>query len=176
MLNKMKNWVFTRNYNLKDWQDHLKRMWFSDANHGWLTSDRYIKASIEDFIEMLPVKVLKFLVESEVSLVLSTGQYGLSLRSRANRGVILVFPELKRMLSLPLPTDGFVVLAHEIGHLYYGHHDTAIDPLEAQVEADQFAVELGLGEDLESFLLDLPESTEKRVRLSHLTVLTAKNQ
>lgn len=175
MIGKMKNWVMTRNYELKDWQNHLKKMWFSNPHHYWITEDRYIKASIEDFIEMLPAHVIKFLALKDISMVLSTGRYGLSLNS-AGKGVILVFPELKKMLMTPLPTDGFVILAHEIGHLYYGHHESPIDVMEAQVEADRFAIQLGLAEDLESFLLEQPDSTEKRVRLSNLTVLTAQDQ
>lgn len=175
MINKVKNWVRTRNFELRDWQNALRSDWLGNPHHYWIREDRYIKASIEDFIEVLPLKVLKFLVANEVTLVLSNGRYGLSLKNQ-ERGVILVFPELKKMLMSPLPTDAFVVLAHEIGHLYYGHHEVAIDALEAQVEADRFAVEIGLAEDLESFLIALPESTEKRVRLSSLTVLTAKDQ
>ena len=64
---------------------------------------------------------------------------------------------------------GRFTLAHELGHIFYGHSNRKIDILEAQVEADKFAIELGFENEIESFLQGLPESLEKRVRLSYVT-------
>ena len=87
----------------------------------------------------------------------------------SSKSVIIVFPELKKFLGAPFPGWAHAVLAHEFGHLYHEHGKKWIDPLEAQVEADSFAIELGHMEQLANFLEERPESIEKRTRLSYLT-------
>ena len=41
--------------------------------------------------------------------------------------------------------------------------------MEAQVDADEFACEIGYLDQIEDFLHDQPESVEKRVRLTFIT-------
>ena len=63
------------------------------------------------------------------------------------------------------------ILAHELGHIMLSHGSRKLPVLDAQVEADKFACELGYLDDIENFLLEQPESIEKRVRLSFVTSL-----
>lgn len=83
--------------------------------------------------------------------------------------MILIFPELKRLLNAPFDGWAKAVLAHEFGHLYHQHGSRFVEPLEAQVEADRFAIEMGYLRPLAEFLEEQPESIEKRTRLAYLT-------
>ena len=67
--------------------------------------------------------------------------------------------------------DGWAraVLAHEVGHIMLEHSENSDDPMEAQVDADTFACDMGYLDQLESFLHEQPETVEKRVRLTFLT-------
>jgi len=140
--------------------------------HMWILEDRYIKANILSFIELLPNHAIAYFMEKgELNLMLlpSCGRFGLALSAPKNRHFVVMFPELMQSLKSLSPERAWCMLAHELGHLYYRHSWKKMDPIEAQIEADAFAMDLGLAGELENFLLEQPESVEKRVRLSRLT-------
>ncbi|MCH9027313.1 MAG: response regulator, partial [Proteobacteria bacterium] len=71
--------------------------------------------------------------------------------------------ELMKILKSLATNYGLALLSHELGHIIHDHSKKNISVIEAQVEADLFAAKLGFADELENFLLDQPESTEKRV-------------
>jgi hypothetical protein len=87
-----------------------------------------------------------------------------------------VFPELIQLLKSASAFHGIAILAHELGHIYHQHTEQKIDTLTAQIEADEFALDLGFGEELQEVLLDHAHSVDCRVRISRITskLLTKK--
>lgn len=130
---------------------------------------RYVPIHFIDFFETVPLKVInKLFSERDIYFVPSNGKYSCSVSSH-NEEVIIVFPELKQLLSAPFDGYAKAILAHELGHIFCAHSRMAIDPMEAQVQADAFCIELGYGDQLAEFLEEQSETVEKRVRLSYVT-------
>ncbi len=150
-------------------RQHFLDEFFDSGHHQWINDNRYIKATFEDFFDMLPQKVIRYFASDKSLLFLvSSGKYSCALTT-FNAHIIVVFPELMQLLRSPANHYAMSILAHEMGHLLYEHGKQNIDPLQAQIEADRFACDLGFGHHLESFLEDQPESMEKRVRITYLT-------
>jgi len=148
---------------------------FSNPQHKWILEDRYIKANFEEFFSAVPLKVLqKLWGDSDIWFICSSGKYGCAIQP-IGCSVILIFPELKKLLRSMNSSSAKAILSHELGHIYYEHSKRNIDIIEAQVEADSFAIELGFIEELESFLHDQSEGIEKRVRLSYLSAKYFEN-
>lgn len=146
----------------------FKNDFFTKEHHYWINENKYIKGVFEDLFDLLPEKILQFFIDGPPLLFLiSNGRYSCAL-SVKNSSVIVVFPELMKLLKSPATYHAMAILAHEIGHIYLEHGHKDIDPLKAQIEADKFASDLGLGHQIESFLNDLEECTEKRVRICYL--------
>ena len=160
---------FKKKLNFFSSKEQFINWFFTHPDHRWILSDRYIQANILDFFATFPLKKINKIYETqEVTLHPSSGMFACSVQN-SSKSVIIVFPELKKFLGAPFPGWAHAVLAHEFGHLYHEHGKKWIDPLEAQVEADSFAIELGHMEQLANFLEERPESIEKRTRLSYLT-------
>lgn len=137
--------------------------------HQWINENRYIQANFLDFFEALPKATLVKMVKNTPTIfVPSSGRYSCAIDSNSIN-VILVFPELMALLKSTAISNFKAILAHELGHVMLNHGKRKIKSLDAQIEADLFAAKLGFVDDLENFLLDMPESIEKRVRLSYLT-------
>lgn len=137
--------------------------------HKWLLDDKFIHANFYDFLTTLPKNLLQKLIKvNGVRYFPSTGKYGCAINS-SGFNVVLVFPEIINLLKSTAKSNFKGILAHELGHIILGHGHRSLTQLEAQVEADRFACELGFLDDIEEFLMDCPESIEKRVRLSYLT-------
>lgn len=136
--------------------------------HFWIREDQYIHMNMTDFLERLPLRVLhKVFYQESTIFVQSTGKFACSVTTQ-HQNAIIVFPELYNFLTKI--NDGWAkaVLAHEIGHIFYDHKFSN-DIMECQVDADEFACEMGYMDELEDFLHDQPESVEKRLRLTFIT-------
>jgi hypothetical protein len=144
---------------------------FNNNQHQWIVQDRYIKANFEEFFSLVPLKKLnKLYGKSDIWFIPSSGKFSCAIEP-IGCSVVMIFPEFIQMLRSFSSFNAKAILAHELGHIYNNHSHRSIDVLEAQVEADKFAVELGLSDEIEAFLQSMPESMEKRVRLSYLTSL-----
>ncbi len=164
MFNLLKN----RSQRFKTKEDFFFEF-FNNPQHQWIVEDKYIKANFEEFFSLIPLKMLRDLwKDSDIWFISSSGKYSCAIEP-IGCSVIMIFPELKKIMRSFNPDGTKAILAHELGHIYYNHSNRRIDVLEAQVEADKFAINLGFIEELESFLHDQSESLEKRVRLSYLT-------
>jgi len=85
-----------------------------------------------------------------------------------NSELILIFPRLKKLLLSADPFYGYAILAHEIGHIVKKHAQKNIKPLQTQLEADAFALSLGLGRELSAMLKEEEPSQENKKRLAAL--------
>ncbi len=137
--------------------------------HKWIHADAYVLANMQDFLERMPRRVLhKVFCEKMTIFVRANGRFACTVSS-LQQNVIIVFPELYTLLTKTYDGWAKAVLAHEVGHIYLEHSKMPADPMEAQVDADTFACEMGYLEELESFLHEQGESVEKRVRLSFVS-------
>jgi hypothetical protein len=144
---------------------------FNNIQHQWIVEDRYIKANFEEFFSIVPLRTLnKLYGNSDIWFIPSSGRFSCAIEP-VGCSVVMIFPEFIQMLRSFSSINAKAILAHELGHIFNNHSHRSIDALEAQVEADKFAVELGLSNEIEAFLQSMPESMEKRVRLSYLTSL-----
>ncbi|MFZ4714322.1 MAG: hypothetical protein ACOYL6_11435 [Bacteriovoracaceae bacterium] len=145
----------------------LKADFFSEPLHAWMNESTFVKRAMESFLDSLPKEALNFMGTHQVLMLKSSGRYALAVQPGSH--VIVIFPELYKLLSSFSFDTALMMMAHELGHILYEHGKKIIDPLMAQVEADRFAIHLGYGHELEIFLLEQPESIEKRTRLTYLT-------
>ena len=132
--------------------------------------------AIDQLIDCFQIKHLKkFLHKKEIVLVKTNGQYSCALSYPKDIDLILIFPELHKLLRCVTPDLGIAILAHEFGHLYHSHSDQQIPRLKAQIQADHFAYELGYGYDLQEVLLNY-SNLESQTRISYLTSLFYSDQ
>lgn len=144
---------------------HLIDYIFNLEHHLWLNEHKYIKLHLEEFLERLPRNVIeKVFLEQMTHFSLTKATSACSLSEHT----IEVSGDLYNQLNKTV--DGWAkgVLAHEVGHIFIGHSRTE-DPLEALVDADEFACKMGYFEEIENFLHAQVESVDKLVRMSFVT-------
>ncbi len=107
----------------------------------------------------------------EILILQAEGHLACAMAPVRNANVILAFPDLIQILRSASPIRGLGILAHELGHLVLNHSKRAIPAIDAQVEADEFAFNLGYGRELEQVLHEYEHSIECRVRIARLTQL-----
>lgn len=122
-------------------------------------------------MELLPLELINHLWKQHpIAFVPANGTLSCAIHSKDHMAFVLIFSDLAKILRSGYPDRGLAILAHELGHIFYRHHDGRImDALEAQVEADKFCVMLGLGKELQEVLLDSAGGIEARVRISKIT-------
>jgi len=164
MINSVKN--FLRKEITKD---EIIQFVLGQEEHRWINENQYVHAHFSDFLERLPKEILKkVFIEKFTLFVRSNGKYACAVTSM-QQNIIIIFPELYTLLTKTYDGWAKAVLAHEVGHIHLEHTEHNEDPMEAQVDADTFACDMGYLDELESFLHEQIESVEKRVRLSFIT-------
>ena len=165
MLQKVRNLVPAKKIEKND----LILFVLNKVEHSWIKQNAYVNAHMTDFLERLPMRVLKkMFYDTDTIFARSSGKFACAVSS-LEQNIIIIFPQIYNLLTKTHDGWSKAVLAHEVGHIYLGHTETMEDPMEAQVDADNFACDMGYLEELEAFLHDQPESVEKRVRLTFLT-------
>lgn len=106
-------------------------------------------------------------MREKVVFLNSSGHFACALSAQKEH-IVIVFPELKKLLFSPLFEEALPILAHELGHIVYGHSERQIAPIVAQLEADYFAVQMGLKKELLKFLRSQKASDETRLRIEYL--------
>lgn len=165
---------FTKMNKKKITEFEMKQSILKNPHHLWLKDAPFVSKVIETYIDSLPFHVIEFMHNHKVTLVRSNGRFSAAVS--ADREVILVMPDLFNLLNSYGFETGLMILSHELGHLIFEHNKTEIDPLDAQVAADQFACDQGFAEELEKFLHNLSENTEKRVRIAYVTSYRMKHE
>ncbi|MDD4975343.1 MAG: M48 family metalloprotease [Bacteriovorax sp.] len=152
-------------------KDDFKKTFLRNANHQWILEDRVTKRSIETLLDSLSSKHIQFFTKHPTFMIPCQAHLSCAIGRTQNHHLILVFPELIQLLKSASAFHAIAILAHELGHIYHQHTEQKIDTLTAQIEADQFAFDLGFGEELQEVLLDHVNSVDCRVRISRLTTL-----
>ncbi len=143
---------------------------FSLEDHAWMSAAGETRAVFENLLARLPSALLLSLWQRPLAFVPSQDYQKNGAARYHSQNTIVVFPEYQRLLKQgDFAAVAFV--AHELAMVLY-ELDNAQDkdPLMAEVEADKFVCDLGLGDELEQLLLAMDESTEKRLRLTYLTI------
>lgn len=163
------NNLILRPKNKKNLKGSFKQKFFEDKNHQWINEDRLIKRAIEILLDSLNDSQIEYFNRHKTYMIPCQAQLSCAIGKTQNHHLILIFPELIQLLKSASSFHGMAVLAHELGHIYHQHTENKIDTLTAQIEADQFALDLGFGEELQEILLDHIHSVDCRVRISKIT-------
>ncbi|MBC7428641.1 MAG: hypothetical protein H7336_08530 [Bacteriovorax sp.] len=153
----------------KSKKERFLSSFLNDGNHRWINEDRLIRRGISMLMDSLEEKHIDFFLKHPTYMIPCQAHLSCAIGRTQNHHLILVFPELKQILRSASSVHGIAILAHELGHIYYQHTENKIDTLQAQIEADDFAFQLGFGEELQEILLDHAASVDCRVRISKLT-------
>jgi hypothetical protein len=137
--------------------------------HQWIAADKALLDRIAGFLCLLsPADLTEILTNRRLLLLYCNQKMSAAFHQFKNREVVLIFPDLRKLLLSAQYLQGYAVLAHEFGHILHGHSEKEIHPLTAQLEADRFASELGFGEELFDLLRLEHPNTEIRERLAAL--------
>ena len=147
----------------------FKNSFLNDPNHQWMNQDTFTKRSISLLLDSMTEEHIAFFSKHPTFMIPCQAHLSCAIGRTQNHHLILVFPELIQLLKSASAFHGIAILAHELGHIYHQHTEQKIDTLTAQIEADQFALDLGFGEELQEVLLDHVHSVDCRVRISKLT-------
>lgn len=150
-------------------KENFIKSFLSDKNHQWFNQDKIIKRSVEILLDSFTDEHVTFFSQHQTYLVPCQAHLSCAIGKTGNHHLILVFPELLQLLKSGHSFLGIAVLAHELGHIFHQHTELKVDTLQAQIEADKFAFDLGFGEELQEVLLDHVHSIDCRVRISRLT-------
>ena len=157
----------------------FKKKFFTSIHHQWIGENLSYKKSFSFLIDSLSEDHLDFFTgKKEVLFMKSSGKLACSLGDITSYNIVIVYPDLCQLLRSALYLRGIAVLAHELGHLYHNHSKLEISPLEAQVQADHFALSLGFGHELQDVLLEHSHSLDCRTRIACLvsSLLTSSNE
>ena len=150
-------------------KENFIKNFLSEHDHQWITEDQYVRRAIENLLLSMTEEHIKFFTKNKTYLIPCQAHLSCAIGKTSNNHLILVFPELIKLLKSGSSSHGMAVLAHEFGHIFHQHTENKIETLTAQIEADQFAFNLGFGEELQEILLDHANDVDCRVRIAKLT-------
>ncbi len=176
-------------YSMLDFIKHIKKVkcpktkkenfiksFLNDGNHRWIAEDRILARGVRLLMESLEDKHITFFIQHPTYLIPCQAHLSCAIGRTKNHHLILVFPELIQILRSASSVHGVAILAHELGHIYHQHTENKVETLQAQIEADDFAFQLGFGEELQEILLDHVYSVDCRLRISKLTTKLITNK
>jgi hypothetical protein len=144
--------------------------------HAWILRDEAFRNSLIELLCGFPISDLKSLIEKEKLLLLYCNQrMSCAVYPYEGRALILIFPELYQLMLSAQYLQGHSILAHELGHVFHRHAKIKISSLQAQLEADRYAFDRGLGEELVLVLHGEEQTAEVRKRLVALDSLAGKS-
>lgn len=135
------------------------------ANH-WILENPEFFALLEEICGRLKPEQCKRLMAKELVFARSNGFVSCAFTLSRPANVVVLFPEIFETAWLESGSSP-AVIAHELGHIFHNHAARDISPLEAQVEADAFAMQLGYRKEL-CLLLENEAGQEASRRLSKL--------
>lgn len=130
----------------------IKSSFHNRSEHQWIASDEMLSESFSILEAHIKSSAKVSLFYKSTLFLKVNGSYACALDS--NKRFILVFPELFQLLKSSKRMQGIAILMHELGHLVLEHQKNQIDNEIAQIEADLFANEMGLGKYLLEFLYE----------------------
>ena len=140
-----------------------------------MESERSLKAHLIEFFELFSEdQIHQLFVKKKTTFARVNGLY--SSVVAGGDPVILIYPDLLKSLRSAYNREALAILAHEVGHIHNGHFERKVGTIEAQVEADLFACELGLSLELSHFLDRLSNTWEIKIRQSYITSYYYSNE
>ncbi len=139
-----------------------------NPSHQWIFTHPKVHQCFQILFEEFSKEHLKYFTKHQVHFIYSHAELSFAVGNLKNESVVVIFPDLFKMMNSTLITEASATLAHELGHIYNKHHERKIDKLEAQFEADYFAWQLGFGEDLITTLHRFDEISEVKIRIKRL--------
>lgn len=151
--------------------DHKARFFESfkkNSNHQWILSNSKVFQCFEILFDEFTDVHYKFFNKHQVHFIYSHAELSFAVGNLKNESVVVVFPDLYKMMNSTYITEASATLAHELGHIFYRHHERKISKLAAQFEADSFAKELGFKDDLIRTLSQFSHLPEVKMRINKL--------
>ena len=147
----------------------LKEKVFININNQWILEDKTLSRALFYLIDKLnDDQKNQLLKEGQIIFIPVSGEYSCLVHQVPNANVILLFPELIKLLKSVDNNRGLSILAHEFGHVFHQHYHRKVSTLESQIEADDFAFKAGFGHDLIEVLLGYND-IDSQTRVSVLT-------
>lgn len=146
-------------------------------DHQWIYKNKFLLESFKELFDQLKKKpeFYKQVLRKPLIFLRANGTWSITLESNKNQNIVIIFDELMKLLKSARPRVGQAILAHELGHIFYGHSGSGIDPLTAQVQADGFACELGYALEMKEVLEDFDfNNTELKVRVTYINSYIAE--
>lgn len=140
----------------------------ADPNHLWLKEYQGLQTAMFDFISAMNEDQLDFFLKNKIYLISCQARLSCAIGKTGNDQIVLIFPEMLEMLKRRQFAHAFAILAHELGHIYFNHTEKRTETFKAQLEADYFAVSMGLGHELIDVLLEHSHLEECRVRINYI--------
>lgn len=163
-----------RRKNRRSPQAPFSKTFYQSPHHQWIKRNPKVKRVFDILIECLqmePTIDQSLSTMGEIIFLPASGKLACTLQGQDSSKFIVVFPDLLQIIHSASPMRGVAILAHELGHIYcqHGENPKNLSTLECQIEADAFALTLGLGKELQEVLLDNGLDIDSRVRISQLT-------
>lgn len=140
-----------------------------NINNQWILQDKVISRAFFTLLDNLTTEQnTQLMTENQIIIIPASGEYSCLIHQPPHANVILLFPEIIKLLGNVDNDRGLSILAHEFGHIYHQHYKKKISPLDAQIEADDFALQAGFGHGLVEVLLGYSD-IDSQTRVSVLT-------
>ena len=151
----------------------FKAQFFARPEHQWLKEDRTVFRMINYLWDILPL-ALRSQLPPELVFTYASGRLACTVAASGRHQIVIIFPELLKILHTASPERGLAILGHELAHLILKHHQKKITPWAAQLEADQLVVVMGLGAELQEVIADFAPPWEAQIRLSKIAAALPK--
>ncbi len=150
--------------------DFFLKEFINSPHHLWILENKYLVRAFTTIIEKLDNVTLQKLISNDKKLtfIQATGRLSCALSSMENSHIIIIFPDLYKILISANPDRGVAILLHEIAHLALDHSYKIIDPMVAQLEADKFTANLGYGHFLKEILEEFPDNQDCKDRIKSI--------
>ncbi len=124
-----------------------------DPAHEWIRANKQYKRTFAEFFSRIPSLTINKIRARKLLILRCGAELSATITPPVDCNVILLFPEMQKMLLATDPSRGLAVLAHELGHIVCEHSQRAIENIDAQIEADAFASSLGFKDEIITLLL-----------------------
>lgn len=151
-----------------NYKDQFYKNFKNNPEHEWIFKNKEVEKCFQLIFDEFKDEHFRYFTKNKVSFIYSHAELSFAVGNLKNEYVIVVFPDLFKMMSTTLITEASATLAHELGHIFYKHHERKINRLKAQIEADSFASQLGFKDDLKRTLLRFSHLKEVQYRLEFL--------
>lgn len=151
-----------------DYRARFTHEFKTNPHHRWIF--QHLKASqcFQILFDEFNENHFKFFSNHKVHFIYSHAELSFAVGNLKNESVVVIFPDLFKMMCSSLITEASATLAHELGHIYLKHHERKITGIAAQIEADHFALSLGFKEDLIRTLEQYNFLEEIQIRIKKL--------